>query len=98
MIQPNAPESAGSTKAVFVQVYRATRRQHMDAAGQFSIPSHKGNQYILVMYDEDFKFIHTEPLRSRDKHDVMCQPFGEWITSAAAKSKANVPSMTLKLN
>ena len=113
MKQSSAPESADPTKAVFVQVYRATGRKHMDAAGRFPIPSHKGNQYILVMYGEDFNFIHAEPLRSRDKQDIMrgierglklFATDGDVPTiwridnECSGEIKETVPSMTSNLN
>ncbi len=44
---------------------------YTDQTGRFPVPSSKGNQYIMVMYDYDTNAILTEPLKNRTGSEIL---------------------------
>ena len=48
-----------------------TGKAYGDLTGKYPTMSSSGNQYILVIYDYAFNAIIEEPLKSRQKGDIL---------------------------
>jgi hypothetical protein len=58
---PPEPPSA-RTRHLYADCHATTGMISTDSTGRFLTPSTSGNQYILVVYEYDGNFIHTEPM------------------------------------
>jgi len=64
----------GKTNEIMAAVHDITHRDGAafgDLAGQYPIPSSTGSNYILVVYSYDSNAILTEPMKSRNKGDIL---------------------------
>ena len=62
-IDPNAQQQVITTIA--------TGYNHMDATGRLPTVSHRGHQYLLIMYCEDSNYIKAIPMKSRHKQSYL---------------------------
>jgi hypothetical protein len=60
-----ASPPAVRTHAIYVSSQPVTGKIYSDAAGRFGVPSSKGNEYLLIVYDYDSNYIFAEPMKSR---------------------------------
>ena len=68
------PKGPGKTNEIMAAVHDITHRDGAafgDLAGQYPIPSSTGSNYILVVYSYDSNAILAEPMKSRNKGDIL---------------------------
>lgn len=56
---------------IFADIQPATGRIYADQTGRFIVPSSLGNNYMLILYDQDSNYIHVEPMSSRSGKDIL---------------------------
>ena len=56
-----------------ILTYVHQERNHMDATGRFPATSHRGHQYILILYSEGANYIRAEPMVDRTKQSYISQ-------------------------
>jgi len=54
-----------------VITYIHEERNHMDGTGRFPVMSHKGHQYMLILYSEGGNFIKVVPMADRTKQSYL---------------------------
>eukprot|EP01034_Spumella_vulgaris_P038071 gene38071-46978_t len=72
-VSQSSPPPRGPSR-VFTKILSVpdpTGRRASDLTGRFPVASKRGNQYILIMFCEDFNYIRPEPLRLRDQVDYV---------------------------
>jgi hypothetical protein len=52
------------THSIYVSCQSVTGKLYSDPTGRFLVPTSKGNQYLLFVYDYDSNFIFAEPMKS----------------------------------
>lgn len=57
------------THAVFTATFEPLGKMYSDMTGKFTSPSSSGNNYILIVYDQDSNSIQALPMKSRSKTD-----------------------------
>ena len=90
-ITPLSTKSVENTREVLLQLFDPTENIYSDLAGQFSVQSDRGNNYILVAYHYDVNNILTTSLKNRT---------GTWILSGITKihDKLRKRGLTPKLH
>jgi hypothetical protein len=65
--KPPSP-SGGST---YVQSRDMRETNHSDLTGRLPVTSQRGNNYLLIMYNEDSEYIHAEPMPNRSQGEYI---------------------------
>jgi hypothetical protein len=56
---------------VYADCQQVTGQIYTDPTGRFIVPSTKGHQYMMVIYDYDSNFIHVEPMKNRTNNEML---------------------------
>ena len=65
--QPKIEASDDMLKPINVITHVYSEYNHMDATGRFPAVSHRGHQYLLIMYSEGGNYIKAIPMKDRNK-------------------------------
>ena len=68
------PDGPAKTNVIMAAVHDITHREGAafgDLAGRYPIPSNRGNNYILVIYHYNSNAILAEPMKARNKGDIL---------------------------
>jgi hypothetical protein len=70
--RPHQPPADSESSTPFnVITYIHKEKNHMDGTGRFPIMSHKGHQYMLILYSEGGNFIKVVPMADRTKQSYL---------------------------
>ena len=68
---PVGPEMTNNIMAAVHDISHRDGAAFGDLTGRYPVPSNKGNNYILVIYNYDANAILAEPMKTRNKGDIL---------------------------
>ena len=71
MSTKSPPTGTSRTQHVYADALPMTGKIFSDLPGRFVVPSSRGNNYLLVVYDYDSNAIEAQPIKSRSATDIV---------------------------
>ena len=68
---PPPPIGTSRTQQVYAECLSITGKIFSDLPGRFVVPSSRGNNYLLIIYDFDSNAIEAQPIKSRSATDIV---------------------------
>jgi len=64
--EPDLP-AIPKAKHIYIKIHNVHETMHTDQTGRFPATSSRGNQYVMVLVEEDGNFIDAEPMKNRSE-------------------------------
>ena len=68
---PSSPSPSQRAHACYIALHEVTGQIYTDQTGRFPIPSSRGNNYLMILYDYDSNAILAEPMTNRTSKEIL---------------------------